>query len=91
MSKGRDLTKKKWRNGQRQKGSYIYNYLCPHLSSPIRSWSSDKGHGRKKRTKYPRTGKFLKRFSGKRLSMRMPYFFVRSFNPYLTNIFKREK
>lgn len=87
MSKGRNPVKRKWRNGQRQKGSYIcYMYIPPRFSKLIRSWSSNHGHGRKNRTKYPRTGKFLKMFEGNRLSMKMPYYFVRKFNPLLTNL-----
>lgn len=46
MSKGRNLTKKKWRNGQRQKGSDICDmYIPPQFSKMIRSWCSDKGLG----------------------------------------------
>lgn len=87
MSKGRNLTKKKWRNGQRQKGSDICDmYIPPQFSKMIRSWCSDKGHGRKRRTKFPRTDKFLSRYEGNKISMKMPYYFVRRFNPCLTNL-----
>ena len=55
MSKGRQLTKKKWKNGQRQKGAGKSPYAGDkgHHAPP---WSS---------IKYPRGSKFLKCFDGK--------------------------
>lgn len=77
MSKGRDPTKKKWRNGQRQKGSHIAYYSYPPDWKLQKTWNYYRhGHMGKKRNKYPRTGKFLKSFEGTRLSMRRPYFYI---------------
>lgn len=61
MSKGRQLTKKKWKNGQRQKGAGKSPYAGDkgHHAPP---WSS---------IKYPRGSKFLKCFDGKHLAMKM--------------------
>lgn len=67
MSKGRDPTKKKWRNGQRQKGSH-FGYYYLH------------GHKNKHKDKYPRNGKFMTEFEGTKLGMRVPYHFNRAFH-----------
>lgn len=58
MSKGKFLTKKKWRNGQRQKGSKPGN-SC-HKAAPY----SD--------LKYPRNSKFMRLFDSLHLAMKMP-------------------
>lgn len=84
----RNCTKKKWRNGQRQKGSHIVYISRPNWNSPRRTWYYYKhGHMGKKRSKFPRTGKFLKGFEGDRLSMRRPYFYISTqLNPCLVNM-----
>lgn len=61
MSKGRQLTKKKWKNGQRQKGAGKSPY-AGDKGHRVPSWFS---------IKYPRGSKFLKCFDGKRLAMKM--------------------
>lgn len=88
MSKGRNPTKKKWRNGQRQKGSHIAYLSLPPTWKPKRTWYYYKhGHMGKKRNKFPRAGKFLKGFEGGRLSMRRPYFYISiQLNPCLVNM-----
>ena len=59
MSKGKFLTKRKWRNGQRQKGSAKPYGNGGHSASPY----SD--------LKYPRNSKFMKLFDSLHLSMKM--------------------
>lgn len=61
MSKGKFLTKKKWRNGQRQKGAG---------KSPYRG---DKGHKAPPYSddKYPRNSRFMKLFDYLHLPMKM--------------------
>lgn len=88
MSKGRNLTKKSWKNGQRQKGSHIAYIRDPCTRKLIRVWYYYKhGHMGKKRNKFPRVGKFLKGFEGSRLSMRRPYFYISiQLNPCLINM-----
>lgn len=61
MSKGRFLTKKKWRNGQRQKGAGKSPYTgdCGHKAPPYSEM------------KYPRNSRFMKLFDGTHLAMKM--------------------
>lgn len=60
MSKGKFLTKKRWRNGQRQKGATKPYGNGGHSASPY----SD--------LKYPRNSKFMKLFDSLHLAMKMP-------------------
>ena len=59
MSKGKFLTKRKWRNGQRQKG-VTKPYVNGGHSAPPYSDS-----------KYPRNSKFMKLFDSLHLAMKM--------------------
>lgn len=58
MSKGKFLTKRKWRNGQRQKGATPY-CSSGHKAPPC----SD--------LKYPRNSKFMRLFDSLHLAMKM--------------------
>ena len=59
MSKGKFLTKRKWRNGQRQKGA---TKSCGNGGHKAPPWSD---------LKYPRNSKFMKLFDSLHLAMKM--------------------